>query len=71
MRKMYIFAAAAAMFTLSAGVAHAEVISLTIGNAIFSALYSVGLPGALANAIAVAAPFAATPASGGARIGRR
>lgn len=33
--------------------AHADPISLTLGNAIFAALYSIGLPGVVANFIAV------------------
>lgn len=41
-----------AAFVAVAVPAHAEPVSLAIGNAVFSGLYSIGVSGAIANAIA-------------------
>lgn len=50
MKKLIVITVA---FAAVPALAHAEGISLAVGNAIFSALYSIGIPGAVANFIAV------------------
>lgn len=44
--------------SLAAMTAHAHADPISIGNAVFAFLYSAGLPGAIANAIAIATPYA-------------
>jgi hypothetical protein len=55
MKSMTFLLFAGAALATMAGPANAEPIS--IGNAVFAFLYGAGLPGAVANAIAVAAPY--------------
>ncbi|SIQ75194.1 hypothetical protein SAMN05880590_1073 [Rhizobium sp. RU35A] len=51
MRFMKFLALGAALFAIAAP-AHATGLELPIGNAIFAGLYSIGLPGAVANFVA-------------------
>jgi hypothetical protein len=60
-----LLACVVSLFTMTIP-AHAEVVSLAIGNIIFSALYTVGVPGAIANIVAnTAFPLLVTSASNG------